>query len=37
MNTSRGPVVDDVALIEALQSHKIGGAGQALALSHHRL
>ena len=26
MNTSRGPIVDEAALIEALQAHRIAGA-----------
>jgi phosphoglycerate dehydrogenase-like enzyme len=27
VNTSRGPIIDEAALIAALQNHKIGGAG----------
>jgi phosphogluconate 2-dehydrogenase len=27
INTSRGGVIDEVALVEALQAHKIAGAG----------
>lgn len=27
INTARGPIIDHVALVEALRDHRIGGAG----------